>query len=84
MENIALLSLNFGLALKYNSVFISMQLCLKIKTDACVPICSAMDLRTSPKHTLGFGFTPVISGGNLFSVVNKCSSWKPSAWGGLW
>lgn len=47
-------------------------------------ICSAMDLSTSPRHTLGFGFTPVISGGNLFRVVNKCSSWKLSEWGGLW
>lgn len=44
-------------------------------------ICSAMDLRTSPKHTLRFGFTPGISGGNLFNLVNKCSSWKLSAWG---
>lgn len=47
-------------------------------------ICRAMDLRTSPKHTLGFGWTPVISGGNLFNVVNKRGSWKLSEWGGLW
>lgn len=47
-------------------------------------ICSAMDLRKSSKHTLGFDFIPVICGGNLFNVVNKSSSWKLLEWGGLW
>lgn len=47
-------------------------------------ICSAVDLRTSPKHTLGFDFTPVITGDNLFNAINKCSSWKLLEWGGLW